>query len=326
MGVLDIMNDDVKENGEESGNNPLLNNDGKPEDVLDLNIMWFPTEQCVPWEKHDRFSTWYNEKECEDLINSIKKKGDQEIPALIRAIPSDKYPKGHINNGKKYEIIYGARRHYACSVNKVPVFLAKLCAYDDKKCRALMHIENAQRKDISKMERAKAIAEAYREDYQGESGSYRSMALDYKETKSTLEEYEKAGRIWFVSEINVVFEDLAQLPISTTKKIIGKYEESKERILDVIGMLLSDKKYMSNSSDKHRAKQILKLVENKEESCETMYKSNNVKFAQEGVGVVTGKVTSNGYITIKLPPSAAKINKKEYSAIVFKIMSDLGMR
>lgn len=311
-----------KQNKKGSSNNPLFAE--RLEDVIDMKIVWAPTQDCAPWEKHDRFDSWYNEKDCDDLIQSIKKKGDQEIPGLIRPIPEGKYPVSHKLHGYKYEIIYGARRHFACKINAVPVFLAKLCNYDDKKCRALMHIENAQRKDITDMERAKSIAEAYRDDYTaGKNGGYRTMANDYKESKSTIENHEKAGRIWFVDEINHVFSSLADLPVLASKKIIAFYESSKDLVLSVLAKLEADELF-TQSSDKVKAKSILEHLHKKDVT--QLYKPCAKQITVDDIGIIKGKVTDKGEVTIKFPPSAAKINKKDYSKIVGDIMEELGMR
>ena len=53
--------------------------------------------------------------------------------------------------GYDYEIIYGMRRWFACSQIPKQKYLVKVTDADDKACSILMHIENADSKDISEL-------------------------------------------------------------------------------------------------------------------------------------------------------------------------------
>ena len=100
---------------------------------------------CEPWEYHNRDRVWLNKDNCKDLINSISKVGQQE-PVLLR--------KSKPGSTHKYDVIYGVRRWFACKEINGQKLLAKLTDANDRECMILMHVENADSKDISDFERA----------------------------------------------------------------------------------------------------------------------------------------------------------------------------
>lgn len=100
--------------------------------------------RCRPWKYHNRTDAWYTRERCADLIESIPKDGQQE-PALARRIEGDP--------AFDYELIYGLRRRYACEVTNTKLKL-RVVGADDTQAAVLMHLENADRQDITPMERA----------------------------------------------------------------------------------------------------------------------------------------------------------------------------
>lgn len=302
---------------------PAMDNKERASDQV---VFWLQTEQCAPWEEHDRGEEWYNEVNSADLIESIKQKGDQALPGLVREIEKDKYPEGHKLHGKKYEIIYGARRHFACKHNGVKSYLAKLCDYDDKKCLALMHIENAQRKDISIMDRAKSIHTAYKKYWEdGGKGSFQTMANEYKEPKSTIHEYELAGRVWFINEVKDLFSDMQKIAKGSAMKIASAWEVNSGLVIDILNSL-KEKPYFLSLSDSAKARKIVETIKTKNNLEKEFFAFKQTEFKDDNLGIIKGKVSESGVITIQLPPSAASINKKRYSDIIEKVMVKLEMR
>jgi ParB family transcriptional regulator, chromosome partitioning protein len=100
--------------------------------------------RCRGWKYHNRTSSWYTRARCEDLIQSIPKDGQQE-PALARRLVGDP--------DFDYELIYGMRRRYACEVTNSKLKV-RVVEVPDGQAAILMHLENADRKDITPMERA----------------------------------------------------------------------------------------------------------------------------------------------------------------------------
>ena len=107
-------------------------------------ILSVDPKRCRAWKYHNRTAAWYTRERCEDLIQSIPKDGQQE-PALARKLSTDP--------AYDYELIYGMRRRYACEVTNAKLKVRVVDVPDDQ-AAILMHLENADRKDITAMERA----------------------------------------------------------------------------------------------------------------------------------------------------------------------------
>src|ERR1039458_8305939 len=108
------------------------------------NIFSVEPKRCRAWAHHNRTAAWYTRDRCQDLIESIAKDGQQE-PAVARKLAGDP--------NFDYELIYGMRRRFACEFLNAKLKLRVIEA-DDARAAVLMHIENADRQDITPMERA----------------------------------------------------------------------------------------------------------------------------------------------------------------------------
>lgn len=101
-------------------------------------------KRCRGWKYHNRTDAWYTRARCEDLILSIPRDGQQE-PALARRLNG--------NPDFDYELVYGMRRRYACEITNTKLKI-RLVELSDAQAAVLMHLENADRQDITPMERA----------------------------------------------------------------------------------------------------------------------------------------------------------------------------
>src|ERR1700676_4398512 len=108
------------------------------------NIFSVDPRRCRPWKYHNRSNTWYTKDRCQDLIDSVVKDGQLE-PALARKVVG--------NADFDFELIYGMRRRFAAEFTHSKLKI-RLTEADDAKAAVLMHIENADRQDITAMERA----------------------------------------------------------------------------------------------------------------------------------------------------------------------------
>ena len=108
------------------------------------NIHAVDPRRCRPWKFHNRTDAWYTRERCQDLIDSIAKDGQLE-PALARRLEGDK--------DYDFELIFGMRRRFACEVTGQKLKV-RVVEADDARAAVLMHIENADRQDITPMERA----------------------------------------------------------------------------------------------------------------------------------------------------------------------------
>jgi len=125
--------------------NELGTNGAAQELKQDFSIIEIGPEHCAPWEYHNRDIAWLNRSNCMDLITSISKVG-QQSPILVR--------KAKPGAAHKYDVIYGVRRWFACKEIYEQKLLAKVTTAGDRECMILMHVENADSKDISDFERA----------------------------------------------------------------------------------------------------------------------------------------------------------------------------
>ena len=108
--------------------------------------------RCRPWKFHNRHPTWYTRERCGDLIEAIGK-GEQLEPALGRRLEGDP--------NYDFELIYGMRRRFACEVLNRPLKV-RVSTIADKEAAVVMHQENYDRQDITKMERAIAYTRQLR--------------------------------------------------------------------------------------------------------------------------------------------------------------------
>lgn len=126
-------------------------------------LHWVDPARCRMWERHNRDYALLTEDNCCDLIDGIKAQGRQEFPAIVRRVDEADYD---------YEVICGARRHFAVSwlrANTFPQFkyLIEPRELSDEEAFRLADIENRDREDISDYERAVDYADAIERYYGG---------------------------------------------------------------------------------------------------------------------------------------------------------------
>jgi ParB family chromosome partitioning protein len=152
-------------------------------------LRWVDPALCVMWERHNRAYELLNEDNCRDLIDSIKSQGQQEFPAIVR-----KLRKGA---GAEYEVICGARRHFAVSwlrANNYPQFryLVEVRDLSDEEAFRLGDVENRDREDISDFERARDYAAALDQYY---GGRQKAMAERLEVSEGWLSRYLNLARL-----------------------------------------------------------------------------------------------------------------------------------
>lgn len=115
------------------------------------------------WDRHNRDYALLDEDNCRDLIDGIRSQGRQEFPAVVRSSSAV---------GFDYEVICGARRHFAVSwlrANNYTQFkyLVEVRDLTDEEAFRLADIENRDREHISDYERAPDYADAVDRYYGG---------------------------------------------------------------------------------------------------------------------------------------------------------------
>ncbi len=136
--------------------------------------------RCRMWVNHNRDYAALTEERCRDLIESLISNGKQELPAICRPVSDDP--------AYDYEVICGARRHWAISwlrTNNYPQFrfLIEVRKMTDEEAFRISDLENRSRKDISDIERARDYLKAIELYYRG---SQQEMADRLNVSKSWL--------------------------------------------------------------------------------------------------------------------------------------------
>lgn len=184
-------------------------------------LHWVDPKDCRMWARHNRDYDLLTEENCRDLIDGIRSQGRQEFPAIVRRITNGEVP---------YEVICGARRHFAISwllANNYPQFkyLVEVRDLSDEEAFRLADIENRDREDISDYERARDYAEAV-ELYYG--GKQKDMAARLEVTTVWLSRYLELARL--PSEIVEAFpsiRDIRELHARTLKPLL---KDTKDRM------------------------------------------------------------------------------------------------
>lgn len=152
-------------------------------------LRWVDPERCVMWSRHNRAYELLTAENCRDLIDSIKAQGQQEFPAIVRRLPA--------GQGAEYEVICGARRHFAVSwlrANNYPQFryLIEVRDLSDEEAFRLADIENRDRADLSDYERARDYLQAL-DLYYG--GKQKAMAARLEVSEAWLSRYLYLARL-----------------------------------------------------------------------------------------------------------------------------------
>lgn len=180
-------------------------------------------KDCRPWRYHDRMSESLTPERCAELIESILKEGQKE-PAVVRALPE--------GGEFRYEIIYGARRHFACSyirTTKDEKFPFKVVVKDilsDEDAAHLTYIENESPDPIRDFERGVF----FRRLLGLESGV---TAVFVDDGLGVAEEKRRTGRDKLMERFGV---DKAKLSKLLTCAELADYKEVMDIIIDRPGI------------------------------------------------------------------------------------------
>ena len=186
-------------------------------------LHWVDPVQCRMWQRHNREYDLLTEDNCRDLIDGIRAQGQQEFPAVVRRLEGPDQDTGH-----EYEVICGARRHFAVSwlrANNYPQFryLVEIRDLTDEEAFRLADIENRDRDDISDYERARDYAQAI-ELYYG--GKQKSMAERLEVSEAWLSRY--LGLAKLPDEVVAAFasiRDLRELHARTLKPLLARPQD-----------------------------------------------------------------------------------------------------
>jgi ParB family transcriptional regulator, chromosome partitioning protein len=181
-------------------------------------------DRCVMWKGHNRIYDALNKEKCLDLIESIIAHGKQEMPAIVRRVSDDP--------DTDYEVICGARRHWAISwlrKNNYPnfLFLIEIRLLTDEEAFRIADLENRERKDISDYERAVDYLRAVDQYYKG---SQQQMADRLGVNKVWLSRYLDLAKM--PNEILVAYPSKTDVALQCSRNImpLWRVEENQEKM------------------------------------------------------------------------------------------------
>ncbi|MGB3407488.1 MAG: ParB/RepB/Spo0J family partition protein [Jannaschia sp.] len=186
--------------------------------------------QARMWVNHNRAYDLLTEDNCRDLIDGIRAQGQQEFPAIVRRTGDPSVP---------YEVICGARRHFAVSwlrAHNYPQmrYLIDVRDLTDEEAFRLSDIENRDREDISDYERARDYLGAL-EAYYG--GSQKDMAARLEVSATWLSRYLQLARI--PREIIEAFpsiRDLKELHARQLRPHLGRPAEAEAILTEAVAI------------------------------------------------------------------------------------------
>jgi ParB/RepB/Spo0J family partition protein len=270
------------------------------------NIFSVDPRRCRGWLHHNRTAAWYTKDKCQDLIESIAKDGQQE-PALARKLVADP--------NFDYELIYGMRRRFACEYLNHKLKLRVIEA-DDARAAVLMHIENADRQDITPMERAISFqSQLEAKVFPTQEALSEAIGL----TKGQVSKLVKAASLMRQGSISQLFPDKSNVPVDVTYKLATLWDRpgAKEVILKAAQNLLQKDRAGRSPADLLKA---LLASLDRSRKFDPVQKQYNVGAAARVV------VTRNarGKVTLAFPQGLADLEKSDVVAAVEQIMADLG--
>jgi ParB/RepB/Spo0J family partition protein len=258
-----------------------------------------------PWKYHNRTAAWYSKDRCKDLIDSLAKDGQQQ-PALARKLTGDP--------DSDYELIYGMRRRFACEFLSMKLKL-RVVEADDAQAAVLMHVENADRQDITPMERAISFYEQMKDKlFPSQDALADAMGLSKGQVAKML----RAAGLMFEKSISVLFPDKSIVPINPAYTLATLFERkgAKEVILQAAQNL-------ARKGEERPASELLKtLIKSLDRSSkfEPIRKTYNVGPAAQ----VTVTRNPKGKVTLAFSKGLQASMKDEIFGTLDAILKDLG--
>ena len=268
------------------------------------NIFAVDPKRVRPWKYHNRTGSWYTRERCLDLVESIAKDGQQE-PALARKLTGEP--------NFDYELIYGMRRRFACEHLNAKLKIRVLEA-DDARAAVLMHIENADRQDITAMERAMSFhAQIEAKLFPTQEALSEAIGL----SKGQVAKMIKAAALMRVGSIGGLFSDKSAVPVDQAYKLAAMMDRSgaKEVVL----------KAAQNLAGKGRRepREVLKALLgslDRSSRFEPIQKTFNVGAA----GHVMVTRNARGKVTLAFPKGFKGTEKAEVLAAIEQVWKELG--
>jgi len=270
------------------------------------NIHAVDPKRCRPWKFHNRTDAWYTRERCQDLIESIVKDGQLE-PALARRLEGEK--------DYDFELIFGMRRRFACEATGQKLKIRVIDA-DDARAAVLMHIENADRQDITPMERAISFL------VQSEAKVFptqEAMAEALNVSKGQVAKMIKAAGLLKAPAIAALFPDRSVVPVEQAYKLAALMERpgAKEVVLKAAQTLAQ--KGAAKRPPAEVLKQLLSSLERR-----TGYEVFRKEYNVGAAGRVQVMRNPKGKVTLTFRTGLKAADREAVVATMEKILADLG--
>jgi ParB family chromosome partitioning protein len=188
--------------------------------IIQQRLKLVDPKKCRLWKFHDRDPSWFDEKKSALLISQLRK-SEQREPALVRSIPNDP--------DYDYEIIYGARRRFACEFLNKPYLIQVAENLSDKEASILMYQENEGHEDISPMER---YLNVYNQILNNVFPTKKELSEELDIPRSTMHRMEKCGAFISQDKIQPFISNLTLISTNLVLTLINDIEENDEIELD----------------------------------------------------------------------------------------------
>ena len=270
------------------------------------NVFSVDPKRCLPWKFHNRSNVWFTKEGCQDLIDSLVKDGQVE-PALGRKIAGDP--------DFDYELIYGLRRRFAAEYTNSKLKV-RLTDADDAKCAVLMHIENADRQDITAMERAMSFQQQLDAKI---FSTQDAMAEAVGLSKGQVAKLLKAAQLLKIAAIGQLFSDKSAVPVEAAYQLAVMMERpgAKEVVVK------SAQNWQSRGEGGRPAAAILKLLGaslDRSKRIEPLKREYNVGPSTRMTAVRNPK----GKVTMAFPKGLQAADREGLLAAIETLLKDLG--
>jgi ParB family chromosome partitioning protein len=269
------------------------------------NIFLVDPKRVRPWKHHNRTEAWYTRERSQDLIESIAKDAQQE-PAVARKLKGDP--------DFDYELIYGMRRRYACETLGRKLKL-RVVEADDVRAAVLMHIENADRQDITPMERALSFQTLL----DGKVfATQETLAEAMNLSKGQVSKLLKAANLLRQGSIGSLFADRSAVPVDQAYKLATLFDRpgAKEVILQAA-------KNLSREGEGRSPSDVLRVL------IASLDRSKNLPPVRKRYNVGAARhvvVTRNarGKVTLAFAEGLQGVEKADALRTMEEILKDLG--
>jgi ParB family chromosome partitioning protein len=270
------------------------------------NVFSVDPKRCRPWKFHNRSNAWYTKEACQDLIDSMPRDGQME-PALGRKLTGDP--------DFDFELIYGMRRRFAAEFTHTKLKV-RLTDAHDAKAAVLMHIENADRQDITAMERALSFQQQLEAKI---FSTQEAMAEAFGLGSSQVTKLLKAAQMFKHSPIAQLFGDRSAVPVAPAYELMTLMERpgAKEIVLKAAQNLMARGegartpaatiKYLAGSLDRSKRIEPIKREYHLGPSAR-----------------MTAVRNPKGKVTLAFPKGLREADREGLLAAIEKLLKDLG--